>query len=257
MCKCERSVSINTTRTSSYLLADLIWCSLALLFVAEATRASDVVCSDAFEVFPDPSSCNKFFECQDSILTHLDCLPGRLFNVETGYCDVPEKVNCNSITAGTNSVKKLSARSCLTGSLEFAYNPADCSTFFQCGRGFFVELSCLPGFLFDSTRLLCDFPENVVCATIEPEEEVVPICPVNGNFFLPHATSCSKFHQCWNGVVAELDCLPGLLFNSKLGLCDFPENVVCNLEDGSAKEEDVCQDVEESMKEVEDKNSIE
>lgn len=43
----------------------------------------------------------------------------------------------------------------------------------------------------------------------------------------PHPYSCEGFLKCSNGVFVEMFCPPGLLFNSELGVCDWPENVDC------------------------------
>ena len=53
---------------------------------------------------------------------------------------------------------------------------------------------------------------------------------------LPHEIFCAKFYDCNNGVLAEVDCIPGLIFNPQVGFCDFPGNVEC--EDVEIPEDD-------------------
>jgi len=50
-------------------------------------------------------------------------------------------------------------------------------------------------------------------------------CPGNGLF--SNSNDCSKYYHCWNGRSRLKSCPPGLMFNGKIGNCDWPANVNC------------------------------
>lgn len=72
---------------------------------------------------------------------------------------------------------------------------------------------------------------------------MVPECPSTGQKFYAHPKSCSKFYECKNGVLAEVDCIAGLFYNPQLEYCDFPGNVNCVVEEDSVEED--CVDLGE------------
>ena len=39
---------------------------------------------------------------------------------------------------------------------------------------------------------------------------------------------CSRFYQCAHGLTYGHSCAAGLLWNSDIGACDWPRNVICN-----------------------------
>lgn len=43
----------------------------------------------------------------------------------------------------------------------------------------------------------------------------------------PHESDCTKFYECDNGESIEKSCPPGLHFNPKLSVCDWPEQAGC------------------------------
>ncbi|XP_011870340.1 PREDICTED: uncharacterized protein LOC105563386 [Vollenhovia emeryi] len=47
---------------------------------------------------------------------------------------------------------------------------------------------------------------------------------------IPHETLCDHYYSCFNGIVDSVPqkCDRDLLFNPKLRVCDYPENVKCN-----------------------------
>lgn len=51
---------------------------------------------------------------------------------------------------------------------------------------------------------------------------------INGNYY-NHETSCERFYQCSNGEKIELTCYAGLHFNPNINVCDYPENVMCEI----------------------------
>lgn len=50
---------------------------------------------------------------------------------------------------------------------------------------------------------------------------------VTGTFY-KHQTDCKRFYHCFHGELIEMICYPGLLFNTLINSCDYPENVTCD-----------------------------
>uniref|UniRef100_A0A182QJQ9 Chitin-binding type-2 domain-containing protein n=1 Tax=Anopheles farauti TaxID=69004 RepID=A0A182QJQ9_9DIPT len=57
-----------------------------------------------------------------------------------------------------------------------------------------------------------------------------PNCSDNQSYipdYFPHPTNCSRFYECRQKDAWELECPPGLHFNPKLNVCDYPINAGC------------------------------
>ncbi|XP_060808673.1 uncharacterized protein LOC106138583 isoform X6 [Amyelois transitella] len=138
---------------------------------------------------------------------------------------------------------------------------ADCSKYYQCVHGNKVERPCAPGTHFNPAIQECDWPENAGCEAGNGdggsgnggnssenggnsgenggnsgegdngggEVDLLPNgCPADFHIhqLLPSA-DCSKFYQCVHGNKVELLCSPGLHFNPKLQVCDWPADAGC------------------------------
>ncbi len=63
---------------------------------------------------------------------------------------------------------------------------------------------------------------------------------------LPNPEDCRSFFSCSNGVPILMHCPDGLYFDSKLGVCDWPANVLCyggngpGIGIGSGIDKDIC-----------------
>jgi hypothetical protein len=104
-----------------------------------------------------------------------------------------------------------------------------------CSNG--AELVCVAGLAFDYNTQQCLSASSLNCGsttTVATTNSVdYSLCP-SGQRFSAHQTDCSKFMQCektTNGDYKETEtlCPGGLLFNSNLLVCDWPQNVICDL----------------------------
>uniref|UniRef100_A0ABD2WTE2 chitinase n=1 Tax=Trichogramma kaykai TaxID=54128 RepID=A0ABD2WTE2_9HYME len=136
-----------------------------------------------------------------------------------------------------------------------AANPVDCSSFYKCQRTFSgtympFKIRCPNGLLFNTRIYNCDRAQNVVCpneyssksnyvsgTTIDPFKKVFKGNPCN-NQLIPGIAldpeGCSTFYKCQKASVAgwipfKFYCPSGLLFNSKIFVCDWPKNVECHV----------------------------
>ncbi|XP_039312478.1 uncharacterized protein LOC105203625 isoform X3 [Solenopsis invicta] len=136
---------------------------------------------------------------------------------------------------------------------QFVY-PPDCKFFVNCWKGRAFVQPCAPGTHFNPDTLECDFPHKVKCYEDEsayfkePDFESAlnrksqklqePKCPPYLTGLLPHLGDCTKFLQCANGATYIMNCGPGTVFNSAIGVCDWPRNVQ-GCEDVFKSDEDV------------------
>ncbi|KAH0549473.1 hypothetical protein KQX54_009522 [Cotesia glomerata] len=124
---------------------------------------------------------------------------------------------------------------------------SDCSLFYNCDHGKLVLLSCAQGLYFDEPRQVCVWPHETNCqksTSLNPSTTISSIstikittstnisdlCPAdnsNNGALYPHECVCSKFYLCTNGQLVLNQCPAGLNFDSKLNICDWPENVQC------------------------------
>lgn len=161
---------------------------------------------------------------------------------------------------------------CPTGAQGLLPHPTDCAKFINCNGMQSIVQNCGPGTEFNPDMQICDWPQNVNCEGRtgyfeqyrEPEiPEVVdassistsgnqnarftnsragrqergefytPKCPDGAYGLVPHPYNCAKFMNCHGGRTFIQDCGPGTHFNPQTQVCDWPQNVKCESQDGS------------------------
>ncbi|XP_025832634.1 chitin-binding domain protein cbd-1 [Agrilus planipennis] len=237
------SYSISITCTMKTVLSLSLLCSLLYL---EESAAANIKCPavdplDQSIYLPHENDCSKFYECSNGIPNLLQCPEGTLFNSDLNVCDWPDNVVCQK--------QKCPEVDPIDTSIYLPHK-SDCSRFYQCSNGVAVEQRCPSGLLFNKKLQVCDYPKNVQCHSLDdnngsdanhatngnngndasnsgsPGSGVCPaVDPLGHSVYLPHKSDCSKFYECSNGVPVEQSCPNGLLFNPKLNVCDYPENV--------------------------------
>merc|ERR1712168_469680 len=70
--------------------------SLAIIFLSAAAVVTANPCQNNEDVyFPDPEDCGRFFMCVDgSVVGHMKCPDGLLWNTDLLTCDWPRNVEC-------------------------------------------------------------------------------------------------------------------------------------------------------------------
>lgn len=118
-------------------------------------------------------------------------------------------------------------------------HPQECTSFIECSDGQVFYKNCPQGLAWNEQTGNCDWPENTPYC---PAESILGFtCPdaspqeiaLYGHPRYPHAYDCKMLFACIT-VSNEpgerrqprlLGCDEGLVFNSELGVCDYPENV--------------------------------
>ncbi len=111
---------------------------------------------------------------------------------------------------------------------KFFANPKDCSKFDRCVNGQVITQPCAPGTLFNPEINACDWPRNVDCdTTTTTTTTAAPECLTENDManFAEDATNCKRYNLCVNGMLFNLRCGPGKLFQN--GCCRKASRVDC------------------------------
>ncbi|GBO29057.1 Peritrophin-1, partial [Araneus ventricosus] len=191
-------------------------------------------------LMPHETDCRKFYSCNKGFPHLLACQSGLHFNPKLQACDYPENAGCETgvpkkepkgkvikddISVVCSSVSK--------GKTVMVPHPGDCSKFVVCDSGAAHQKSCPAGLHFSTALQACDYPSKVQCDKMGVLRSVgVPsaFCPeVNGKIaiFYRHASNCSVYYLCSNGLAYEFVCPAGLHFNLRQKKCDYEDNARC------------------------------
>ena len=109
-----------------------------------------------------------------------------------------------------------------------------CDYYYECdsGTGEALLQACPNGLAFATNkrglRGNCDYPHRVGCPDGIKTMGQQPITSENCQWqygVFPHATSCTRYWQCWNGTSTIQQCPFSLLYNDVIHSCDWPDNV--------------------------------
>ncbi|KAI1723037.1 chitin binding peritrophin-A domain-containing protein [Ditylenchus destructor] len=116
----------------------------------------------------------------------------------------------------------------------FYQHPMNCSRVIQCfGGDVFEYPACDHGLVFDEQQGKCNYQDRVKgCSSLKEFEQAEKMYPT-GNCaeckhgdYIADLTNCSAFYRCISGQLMAESCPQGTVFNSKLNICDFPNNSI-------------------------------
>ncbi|KAK5972237.1 hypothetical protein GCK32_002385 [Trichostrongylus colubriformis] len=129
-------------------------------------------------------------------------------------------------------------------------NPTDCAGILQCfGGDVFEYPSCSSGLVFNELTAKCDYRHAVPeCHTAADDTNVERGCrgAKHGDFVADEA-DCQQFYRCVWDRLESMRCPSGTVFNPKLSVCDWPDN----LSNMSEEEEVYSEEEEEELEDEE------
>jgi len=204
----------------------------------------DTECPQRNGFFADAFQCDRYYECQDFIITERLCPDGLVFNdysVSFGRCDQPFGVNC---TGRAERQPPQPTENCLRQNGYFANPDAElCGSFVLCVDGVSNLVDCPAGLVFSLQAGTCQWPDQAGRTGCSSEKVLQFECPDAAagkidnpapgqlqNPRYPDPSDCQFFFTCINGVVPRRHgCEQGRVFNDATKQCDKPESVPeCN-----------------------------
>nr|CBM69262.1 venom protein Ci-23c [Chelonus inanitus] len=105
--------------------------------------------------------------------------------------------------------------------------PEDCTKYIQCNNGQAAVLNCGPGSNFNPKTHQCDssYVKQDCHNLADSQETLRMFCKNVINGPISHPFDCSKFIECSSAMSTIKNCPPGLVYNSKIKVCDWPTSV--------------------------------
>ncbi|XP_018373002.1 PREDICTED: uncharacterized protein LOC108767562 isoform X2 [Trachymyrmex cornetzi] len=198
-------------------------------------------CSPNGRAFNHENSCTEYYLCSEGEKVLQYCLEGLHFNVSIQMCDYPQK-KCDltiSDTPRPQPIPTVALNICPPDSMQQVLLPheCDCTQYYECIDGKQILRDCSDGLHYDYVRQICNVPIEAKCndfTTTIPESSF-PTIPDSSKCYdenneIPYEHDCRFYYKCNNGKKILKTCPRNLYFNPKLRVCDYPENVVCNVE---------------------------
>lgn len=148
---------------------------------------------------PHEYNCTLFYVCDRGQAVLQSCPPGLHFNRLLQLCDWPESAGCDFVIETTT-------------------------------RGGLITAPTEPPVGTDGPATTEEPKTTITPPTAPTLDDRDPRCPTDnsGNTVLfPHETNCNQFYKCDWGVLVLSYCPPGLHFNSRLNVCDWPASAGC------------------------------
>ncbi|KAE8573974.1 Putative chitinase [Halyomorpha halys] len=102
----------------------------------------------------------------------------------------------------------------------------NCAAFYMCVNGILIEQPCAPGLHWNMDTNICDWSFSSKCS---PNTAVLVKAEqgCNRGIFAPHHKNCNKYLQCQWDKYEVHTCAPGLHWNQKKMICDWPKSADC------------------------------
>ncbi|XP_024227276.2 uncharacterized protein LOC105681602 [Bombus impatiens] len=173
-----------------------------------------------------PHECNYkykslYYECVDGQYVERDCASGQVFNNRRRQC--------------------VSDVYCPENGTKYIPDKTDCTLYYECVNGVKTQKTCEDGLSFNEMKGMCTWPPGSECSlnlfkqtelaiSFLPDatkENIMMKCPANGNAFVPHERSCTKYYACVNGRQFIENCPEGMIYDYIRKVCDAPYAAVC------------------------------
>nr|XP_017021030.2 chitin-binding domain protein cbd-1 [Drosophila kikkawai] len=181
----------------------------------------------------NPSDCAGYLQCVNGNYVAMKCSATEFFNTTLNKCVVD-----------TNNVcipKTCDPQCCDLPNNSMWPVEKNCSAFFQCVNGKYVQQRCPNNLQFNNITSDCDYPENVGCddGTAPPsgpsagpsgtycESQGRCVGQRDGTMFAGANACSSSYIVCQCECEVDFSCSSGLVFNEQIKTCDWASNVKC------------------------------
>lgn len=203
------------------------------------------------QLLPHPFDCAKYLHCDITGTMIKDCSPGTHFNAVMQICDWPENAQC-AIQAGNYKESNAKQVDFSTGAGLIDIRLGET---IQTKQQFSVQhKSSSPDVAVEELPLpskrvsqlksrsgrtqaetdYYDEDDSDKTPVVDGGDTYVPSCPPDAvGQHLPHPFDCAKYLHCDITGTFIRDCSPGTHFNAEMQICDWPQNVKCNIQESS------------------------
>jgi hypothetical protein len=225
---------------TSILFACVVQLTFGLPQGQDAAEYYDYVseCPEENGFFADAIQCDRYYECQDGVVSEKLCKDGLVFDASSekvAVCSFPFSINCTGRPElqPAQSVTKFCPR-------ENGYfadpDPSVCDVFYFCVNGNPNRLTCPGGLVFDPSLGQCGWTHLVKREGCKAKNEFDFECPqedIATSVPSRHLDekSCTEFYLCISGTPRKSGCEDGLVYNDDLKACNrqttLPEEDPC------------------------------
>ncbi|XP_068216439.1 protein obstructor-E-like [Palaemon carinicauda] len=184
--------------------------------------------------FADAVQCDKYYQCQDNVMTEKLCPDGMAFNdlnPRVEKCDFLFQVNCKE-RPDLQSPKPTDH--CPRQNGYFPHeDPKNCGEFYYCTSGISSALKCPETLVFSIKTGNCGWPDGSGRSDCATEKQFNFTCPksksdstaIHPRYADPD--DCQFFYVCINGETPRRNgCTFGQVFDAESGTCADPKDVL-------------------------------
>ncbi|XP_066977213.1 protein obstructor-E-like [Macrobrachium rosenbergii] len=183
--------------------------------------------------FADAVQCDKYYQCQDNVLTEKLCPDGMAFNdlnPKVEKCDFLFQVSCKG---RPDLQRPKPTDNCPRQNGYFPHeDQTNCREFFYCTNGISSPLTCPESLVFSTKTGTCVWPEEAGRTNCASEKVFNFTCPKVGmDTAVTHPRyadpqDCQYFYVCINGETPRRNgCSFGQVFDTKSVTCAEPKDV--------------------------------
>ncbi|KAF3422630.1 hypothetical protein E2986_01595 [Frieseomelitta varia] len=213
------------------------------------------------EYSPDPESCSNYFRCVLGEFQREQCAPGLHWDARRGICDWPAAAKCQTETGSVtqkpswttvrttttrrptttllmSSSKPTTQKPIVVGGsngmppkhcVHGEYYPDSCTSFHICVNGNLISRQCGPGLNWNREKGMCDWAFKNPCIE-KPKKTaslIAKLTPCTPDSYTSVPGDCESFQACLWGRYEVFHCAPGLHFNERTRICDWPARANC------------------------------
>ncbi|KAH1012280.1 hypothetical protein HUJ05_011463 [Dendroctonus ponderosae] len=190
-------------------------------------------CPEPTGYFADAEQCDKYYQCQDGVITEKLCPDGLVFNdysTEYEKCDLPFNIDCS---ARPKRQEPQPSEHCPRKHGYFAHEELHvCDKFYYCVDGKFNMITCPNGLVYNENAGICSWPDEAKRKGCGSAEVFQFDCPkVNESEGATHPRysdpeDCQFFYVCINGNTPRRNgCKLGQVFDDVSKKCEWARNV--------------------------------